>query len=434
MKSHSQRKSELLLQQARQVLAGGVGSGARRDIPIFTERGDGSRIYDVDGNEYIDCLLALGPLILGHRPEPVIRAVTNQITNNGSMYGTAHRLEQEVCRKIIAAVPSAELVSFANSGSEAVLLALRLARACTGKDKIVRFEGHYHGWTDVIAISSAPPLAAAGRPNAPWRVRDSNGTPELYSELVIPQPWNAPEILEETIRRCRYEIAAVITEPIMGNCGCILPKPGYLEFVREITADNDILLIFDEVITGFRVALGGAQAFYGVTPDITTMAKALGGGFPIAAVAGRKEIMDLISNGEVGQYGTYCTSPLVMSAANAVLDELAKPASYEHLFELGERLASGLEEVVSRAGFPVVQQGVGPFFQIFFSDGQIDDYRQAVTMARAEPYRAFCRAMRKRGVLFHPWPLENWFVSTAHTLDDVDEVLNRAEDAIREVV
>lgn len=433
MADYGDSTSKLLFEEAKQSLAGGVGSGARRDVPIFMERGEGSRIYDVDGNEYIDCLLALGPLILGHRPKRVIEAVIEQITERGTMYGTPHRLEREVSEKIIAAVPSAELVCFANSGSEAVLVALRLARAYTGKDKIVRFEGHYHGWTDVIAISSSPPLRAAGLPNAPWPVRDTTGTAELYTQLIIPLPWNAPDALEKAIKRHRHEIAAVIMEPIMGNTGCILPRPGYLEFVREITSDNDIILIFDEVITGFRVALGGAQAYYGVSPDITTMGKALGAGFPVAAVAAKRDIMDFIARGDVGQYGTYCTNPLVMSAANAALDELAQPGTYEHLFDLGESLGRGLVEVISGAGFPVVHQGVGPFFQIFFSDRPVHDYRQAMTMVHAEPYEAFHHAMRKRGVLFHPWPLENWFVSKAHTREDVAEILNRAEDAIREV-
>ena len=438
MTVYDESTSKLLFEKAQRSLTGGVGSGTRSPVlgftpfPLFMERGEGSRIYDVDGNEYIDCLLALGPLLLGHRPKPVIEAVTEQITERGSMFGTPHRLEQEVADKLVAALPSAEQVCFANTGSEAVLVALRLARAFTGKDKFIRFEGHYHGWTDVTAISGFPPLTA-GLPNAPWPVRDSVGIPELYTRVVIPQPWNAPEIVEETIRRKRHEIAAVITEPIMCNTGCIPPRSGYLEFLREVTRENDVLLIFDEVITGFRVSLGGAQAYYNVTPDITTMAKALGAGFPVAAVGGRREIMDLITRRDVVQAGTYCTNPLVMSAANAVLDELARPGTYEHLFEIGESLGKGLVDVISRAGFPVVHQGVGPVFQIFFSEEPVHDYRQATALVSAEPFAAFYQAMRKRGVFFHPWPFETWFVSTAHTHEDVAEILNRAEDAIQEV-
>jgi glutamate-1-semialdehyde 2,1-aminomutase len=433
MTTYEDGLSRQLFESAKSFLAGGVGSGVRAFLPIFVERGSGSHVYDVDENEYIDCLLSLGPLILGHRPERVIQAVTKQLVERGSMYGMPHRLEQVVCQKIIDALPSAELVSFANSGSEAVMLALRVARAFTGKQKIIKFEGHYHGWTDVIAFSSGPPLGAAGLLHAPRPVPDSPATPDLYGDLIIVQPWNNPEILEETIRRNRHEVAAVIMEPIMGNTGCILPKPGYLEFVRKITAENDILLIFDEVITGFRVAFGGAQAYYGVTPDLTTMAKALGGGFPVAAVAGKLEIMDLVARGDVGQYGTYCTSPLVMAAANAVLDELAEPNTYEQFFSLTNRLTSGLVEIITRAGHEVVCQGVGPFFQLFFADGPVHDYRQAATKVRSAPYVAFQRAMQERGVLFHSLPFENWFISKAHSDKDIDEILNKAEDAIRQV-
>lgn len=431
-------KSRALFEEARQKLAGGVGSQARglgmgfSPTPVVMERGKGSRIYDVDGNEYIDCFLCFGPLILGHRPELVIRAVTEQINERGSMFGTPHRLEAEVCGRIIDALPSVDLVSFANSGSEAVLVALRLARAYAGKEKIVRFEGHYHGWTDVIAISTKPPLGA-GLPKAPWPWRDSAGTPEAFTETLIPQPWNDPETLEKTIKRRGHEIAAVITEPVMCNFGCIPPEPGYLEFLREITEENDILLIFDEVITGFRVSYGGAQAHYGVTPDITTMAKALGGGFPVAAVGGKKDIMQLIADGQVMQAGTYCSSPTVMSAANATLKELAKPGTYEHLTAMGEKLATGLEEVISEAGFPVVVQGAGPVLQFFFSEEPVRDYRGGKQNVRTEPYFAFWKAMLDRGIYYHPWPFETLFVSTAHTEEDIDEILNRAEDAIREV-
>jgi glutamate-1-semialdehyde 2,1-aminomutase len=433
METYTDDLSRQLYAVAKTSLAGGVGSGVRKYLPIFIEQGSGSRITDVDGNEYIDCLLSLGPLILGHRPERVIKAVVEQLTQRGSMYGVPHRLEHAVSQKVVEAVPSVELVSFANSGSEAVMLALRLARGFTGKKKIVKFEGHYHGWTDVIAFSSGPPLGAAGLLNAPRPVPDCPSTPDHYGDLLITQPWNNPEVLGETIRRHRHEIAAVITEPIMGNTGCMPPKPGYLEFLRQITAENGIVLIFDEVITGFRVALGGAQAYYGVTPDLTTMAKALGGGFPVAAVGGKKEIMDLVARGDVGQYGTYCTSPLVMAAANAVLEELAEPGTYEQFHHLAGTLKSGLVEIVTRAGHPAVCQGVGPFFQLFFADGPVYDYRQAMTEVREEPYVAFQRAMQERGVLFHPLPFENWFLSKAHTEEEIAEILNRAEDAMREV-
>jgi glutamate-1-semialdehyde 2,1-aminomutase len=427
-----------MYEEARQSFAGGVGSHARsphmgyKPHPVFIARGEGAKIWDVDGNEYIDYALAFGPLILGHRSGPVVDAVVEQVRERGTIYGAPHAWERQVSEKICAAVPSAELVTFANSGSEAVLVALRLARAYAGRDKIIRFEGHYHGWTDPIYISTFPP-DHSGVPHAPWPIRDSAGTPEVYQEVIVPQPWNAPDILEETIKRQGHEIAAVLTEPVMGNFGCIPPEPGYLEFLREITSENDILLIFDEVITGFRLSLGGAQAYFGVTPDLTTMAKALGGGLPVAAVAGRRQILDLIAEREIMQAGTYCTNPVVMAAASATLDELAKPQTYDKLFALGKRLGTGLEEVISAAGFPVTYQGVGPMFQIFFSEEPVRNYREAKSKVNPAPYAAFWRAMLKRGVYFHPWPFECWFVSTAHTDEHVDETLEKAEDAIKDL-
>jgi glutamate-1-semialdehyde 2,1-aminomutase len=426
-------KSQAILEEARKYLTMGVGSPVRAPIPFVIEKGEGSRIYDVDGNEYIDCMMSMGPLILGHRPPRVIAAVTEQISVRGTMYGIPHPLEKEVSRKIVEAVPSAEMVCFANSGSEAVLVALRLARGYTGKDKIVRFEGQYHGWTDVTAFNSFPPLDSVGPFTAPSLVHDSGGTPGTYGELTIPLPWNAPEVLEETVKKHRDEIAAIIMEPIMGNAGGIPPKPGYLEFVRDIATENDVILIFDEIITGFRVAYGGAQSYFDVIPDITTMAKGLGGGFPIAAVGGKKEIMEQIIDGRVMQAGTYCTNPLVMSAANAVLDQLAEPGTYDHLFAIGERMGNGLKEIISRAGHPVVLQGTGPMFQVKFCDEPPCDYRSAAARVRTEPFEDFQRAMMKRGVFFHPWTIELWFVSTAHSHEDVDEVLNAAEQAIKEV-
>jgi glutamate-1-semialdehyde 2,1-aminomutase len=433
MNELSLRKSKTILENAKKYLTMGVGSPVRAPIPFVIERGEGARIYDVDGNGYIDCMMSMGPLILGHRPPKVIAAVKEQISERGTMYGMAHPLEQEVSRKIVEAVPSAEIVCYANSGSEAVLAALRLARGYTGKDKIVRFEGQYHGWTDITAFNSFPPLDSMGPFEAPSLVNDSGGTPKLYGELTIPLPWNAPEVLEETIKKHQHEIAAIIMEPIMGNAGGIPPNPGYLEFVREIATENDIVLIFDEIITGFRVAYGGAQSYFNVIPDITTMAKGLGGGFPIAAVGGKKEIMEQIVDGRVMQAGTYCTNPLVMSAANAVLDQLAEPGTYDHLFGIGERLGSGLKEIISRAGHPVVLQGVGPMFQVKFCEEPPYDYRSAAASVKVEPFEAFQSAMMRRGVFFHPWTIELFFVSTAHSHADVDEILNAAEDAIKEV-
>ena len=439
MQLYETSKSKEMFEQASKSIAGGVGSIARSvgagfaPYPVFMERGEGSKIYDIEGNEYIDYLLAFGPLMLGHRPKKVIDAVKNVLDTRGSMLGTPHDLEHEVAQMLIEAVPCLELVRFGNSGSEVVMSAIRLARAYTGKEKIVRFEGQYHGWTDIIHYSASPPLTVAGLEIAPRSVPASPGMAKCLADTIIVQPWNKPEILERTIRNYKHEIAAIITEPVMGNCGCIAPKKGYLEFLRDITAQNDILLIFDEVITGFRLSYGGAQQYYNVVPDLATFAKALGGGFPIAALGGRKDIMDLIATNKVSHSGTYNTSLTVMAAAKAVLTELKdNEVIYEHLFRMGEKTMNGLAKVLNDAGVPVIAQGVGPMFQLWFSEREITNYREAVEFSRPNQYAAFYKSMLNRGVLFHPNQLENWFVSAAHTDEDVELTLQRAEDAIME--
>lgn len=439
MKLYKTTKSKEMFERSRQSLAGGVGSSARSvaagfsPYPVFMDHGDGAKIYDVDNNEYIDYVLAFGPLILGHRHKKVIDAVKEVLDTRGSMLGTPHQLEYEVSELVIDAMPCVEMVRFGNSGSEAVMSALRLARAYTGKEKIIRFEGHYHGWTDAIHFSAWPPLAAAGLKHAPRSVPASPGIPKCLEDTVIVQPWNDPEILEKTIKNRKHEIAAIITEPVIGNCGCIPPQKGYLEFLRDITSRNEILLIFDEVITGFRLSYGGAQQYYGIIPDIATFAKALGGGFPIAALGGRKDVMELIAAGRVTQTGTYNTNCTVMAAAKAVLTELRDNKDiYQRLFQMGEKLANGIARVLNNSGVPCVAQGVGPMFQIWFSDREITNYRDASELARPEQYHAFYQSMLKRGVFFHPAQFENWFVSTAHTDKDIELTIQIAEDAIIE--
>jgi glutamate-1-semialdehyde 2,1-aminomutase len=439
MQIYQTAKSKELFDRATKSIAGGVGSAARSTIagytpyPIFMEYGEGSKIYDVDGNEYIDYLLALGPLIFGHRPKKIIEAVKNELDAHGSMLGTPHQLEYEVAEMMVEAVPSLELVRFGNSGTEVVMSAIRLARAFTGKEKIVRFEGQYHGMSDIVHFSTAPPLTAAGLENAPRSVPASPGIPKCLADTVIVQPWNNPEILEKTIKNHKHEIAAIITEPIMSNCGCILPKDGYLNFLRDLTAKNDMLLIFDEVITGFRVSYGGAQQYYNVSPDLTTFAKALGGGFPVAALGGKRDIMNLIASGKVNQAGTYNSNPLAMAATKATLSELKNNKSlYEHLFKIGDKVSSGIATVLNDAGVPAIARGVGPMFQVWFSEHEITNYRESAEFSNPKHYHAFFKAMLKRGVLFHPSQSENFFVSTAHTDKDVELTLQIAEDAVKE--
>lgn len=440
MKEYTTEKSKALFEKAKKNIAGGVGSIARSvgsgfsPYPIFMERGDGSKLYDVDGNEYIDYLLAFGPLILGHRPKNIIDSAANTIKEKGSMFGLSHPLEWEVAELIRKAVPSVELVRFGNSGSEVVMSVLRLARAFTGKEKVIRFEGHYHGWTDLIHFSASPPLSppgAAGLEENPNTVFQTPGTPKCFADTIIVQPWNNPEVLEKTIKRHKHEIAAVITEPVMGNCGCIEPKRGYLEFLRGITEENDILLIFDEVITGFRLSYGGAQGYFKIKPDLTTFAKALGAGFPVAAFGGRRAIMELIAENKVHHSGTYNTNLMVMAAAKAVLIQLSQRDTYKNLFENANKIKKGIEKILTDSGIPVICQGIGPMWQFWITERPITNYREAVRFADADTYHKFYIEMIKRGVYFHPNQFENWFISTAHTEDDIDETLNRTQDAVK---
>jgi glutamate-1-semialdehyde 2,1-aminomutase len=378
----------------------------------------------------LDYLLALGPLIHGHAHPFVTEAVTRAIQETGTMFALPYAAEAEAARRIVEAVPSVEFVRFGNSGTEVVLHALRLARAYTGRDVIVRFEGQYHGWADQIEWSHHPNLAAAGPRERPNPVPGSPGIPKVLRDTLLVLPWNDEDAVERLVSERGREIAAIITEPIMGNTGVIPPKPGYLAFLREITKNYGIVLIFDEVITGFRVALGGAQALYGVLPDLTTMAKALGGGFPVAAIGGRREIMGQVADGTVLHAGTYNANVVAVAAAAASLELLGRPGTYEELFRRAERLMSGIAEIFERAGIPVQVQGVGPMFQFWFTDKPVLDYRDAAAHLNSPKYGALARALRERGVLVHPSNIELWFVSTVHTDADIEETLQVFEGAV----
>jgi glutamate-1-semialdehyde 2,1-aminomutase len=429
-------QSARLFAQAQEVIASGVNSTARAPrsgwfpYPLFVAHGKGSRIVDADGNQFIDYLLGLGPMLLGHRPEQVTRAVVDFITRKGTVFALPIADEIDLARKIIAAVPSVEQVHLANTGTEAALYAVRLARAYTRRSKVIRFEGMYHGFSDAVYWSKHPPLAQAGSESEPVPVPQGPGMPIGLKDSLIIQPWNDGDGLERVIRQQGEEIAAVITEPIMCNTGCILPTPGYLERMRQLTREFGIVLIFDEVITGFRVALGGAQQYYGVLPDLTVMAKGFGGGFPVAAVGGKKEILQLVADGTVSMAGTYSGNGIAVSAANATLDFLATPGVYKGLFEKSERLMRGIGERLGSAGFDVKVVGIGPLFQIWFTRSPIHNYRDAVQHTRRDQFRVWWEEMIGRGVLFHPDAFENLFVSFAHSDGDVDGTLQAVEDAL----
>jgi glutamate-1-semialdehyde 2,1-aminomutase len=421
--------SAALYSAAREVVPGGVGSNDRGLVhphPIFVERGAGSRIWDVDGNEYIDYLLAYGPLILGHAHPVLVEAVQRQLSV-GSVYGIPNRLELEVGELLAEIYPSIEMVRYSSSGTEAVLAAMRLARAATGRNLIVKFEGQYHGWLDQVAISYAPSAADAGPAEAPEVVPLSEGQPAgTYADTVVAQ-WNDSEGLERLFDERGSEIAAILTEPLMCNFGVIEPVPGYLARLRELCDKSGAVLIFDEIQTGFRVHLSGVQGLYGVTPDLTCLGKALSGGFPISAVGGRRDIMELIADRRVFHAGTYNSNPLCLAAIPAVVSVLSEPGVYERMESLSGRLRQGLAELLRPIGAYV--QGTNTMFGVGFGPGPGSSMRE---LWRNDPERIFDlkRELRLRGVYTKPTPRDIWYVSTAHTEDDVSETLDRAHTAI----
>jgi glutamate-1-semialdehyde 2,1-aminomutase len=426
-------RSIALYGQALQSVAGGVTSNFRyggAPVPLFFERGQGSRLTDVDGNSYIDYVLGNGPAILGHAPEPVIRAVAETLAD-GQVYAGQHRREIELAETLVRLIPCAELVRFASSGSEAIHAALRLARAFTGRPKIVKFEGHYHGWFDNIYVSVRPSLNEAGPASQPVPVAESPGQSEAVLGDVIVLGWNDLERLEDAFREHGGEIAGVIMEPVMCNSGVVPPAPGYLEGVRRLCSEHGALLIFDEVITGFRLGIDGAQGRFGVTPDLATFAKAIAAGFPLSAIAGRRDVMELVYTAGVVHGGTYNGNVQSLAASLAGLTELQRDegAAYRRMEANGARLRDGLKEIADRNGVAAIVQGFGPIFALAFTDEEaITDYRSAqrVDLDRRS---AFAQAMMDRGV--RPTTRGTWFMSAAHSEADIDETLEAAEAAMR---
>jgi len=422
-----------LFEAACRVIPGGVNSTARATwsgwtpYPLFVESGQGSRLRDVDGNEYIDYLLGLGPMIFGHRPPRVTQAVVDFIQQRGTVFALPTADEARLAEKIIAAVPSVDQVRLCNTGTEAVLYATRLARAYTGRRKIIRFEGMYHGFSDGVYWSKHPSIQKAGPDDRPVPVPQGPGMPKGVEENLIILPWNDAQVLADTIKREGDNIAAVLTEPVMCNTGCILPKPGYLEAVRELTQQHGIVLIFDEVITGFRLGLAGAQGRLGIKPDLSVFAKGIGGGFHVAAMGGNAKIMELVANGTVSMAGTYTANGIAVAAANAALDELTTPGLYQKLDAVSDELRLGLGKVLRDAGLPAYVVGLGPLMQVWFAREEIHNYRDAERHADQKIFRSWWEGMLGKGVLFHPGAYENLFVSTAHTHADVAATLDTAK-------
>ncbi len=429
-------RSEQLLQRAKKSIAGGDNSTMRvlpYHVPLVATRGEGCRVWDADDREYLDLNMAYGPLLLGHRPSKVLDAVSYQIYKSGSQLGFPTEISIRVAEKLKRLFPAMELVRFSSTGTEAAAHALRLARAHTGKPKIIAFEGHYHGWSDTAfhryhAQLSELPAEGFG-PALPGTL-GMNGGPHD----VIVCGWNDVDLLSRCLEKHRGQVAAVVMEPIAGNCGVIPPLPDYHSQARQLAHAHGALLIFDEVITGMRVAAGGAQELYGVRPDITIVSKALGGGFPVSAFGARAEIMNGIAQGKLFHGGVYSGNAAVLAACEAVLDEVLDngPSMYAHLAEMSRRLAGGLSDVLSRHGAPHVVQSVGAMLSPLLTHqpvGPMVNYRQVRGQGDFDTYIRWQHAAQERGLYFHPNMFEPLYLSTAHQADDIDRALEIFEDA-----
>lgn len=426
-------RSRSLSERAQVVIAGGVSSDARRStsVPLYVDRGMGARLWDVDGNEYIDYVLGQGPLILGHSAPGIAAAVQAQ-TARGQAYSAQHEREVEVAETICRLVPCAERVRFNSVGSEAVHAAWRLARAYTGRDRILKFEGHYHGWLDPALYSVHPPLDQAGPAEAPVAVPGTRGQTPGGADALVVAPWNDFAALARLMERHEGNIAAVTLEPVLCNTGCISPVPGYLEGVQQLCRDHGALLIFDEVITGFRLAPGGAQEYLGITPDLAIFGKAVAGGYPLSVLAGKAEFMDMIGRGEVGHAGTFNSNPIVIEAAAATLAELTRDngTAYTRLFETGEALMRGIRSAAAEAGVPMLVEGPGPIFQLYLTEEPVvRDYRAFAGTDLAGLQRVQ-RALLERGVNTIGRGL--WFVSTAHGNAEIEQTLDIVRDILAE--
>ncbi len=424
-------QSRSLYERACRVLAGGVSSEFRKygpPHPLFYSHGQGSRIVDVDGNESLDFTLSQGPLILGHSHPRVLDEVA-RASAEGQLFAGQHVRELELAETLQRLIPCAELLRFSLSGSEADHAALRLARAVTGRPKFLRFEGHYHGWFDNVAVGiSAPSLAALGDYEHPTPVRWTAGLPADVESQCLVLPWNNLALVERTLESRHAEVAAIITEPVMCNSGCIEPAAGFLQGLRDLCDRRGIVLIFDEVITGFRLGLGGAQQHYRVIPDLAVFGKAMASGYPISVLAGRRRLMEKIAGGSVIHAGTMNSGNPSIAAAQATLDVLETDNVHPRLYELGQRLMNGLRGASQRAGHPLLVQGPGPMFHTGFTPlDKVRDFRDTLTYDKPR-YAAFVAAMQERGIRLIGRGL--WYISAAHTVEDIDHCIATAESVL----
>jgi glutamate-1-semialdehyde 2,1-aminomutase len=424
-------QSQDLFAAAQRHIPGGVNSPVRafRGVggnPVFFENAAGPYLFDTDGNRYIDYVGSWGPMILGHAHPLVIEAVSERIPK-GLSFGAPTELETRMADKVCELVPSIDLVRMVSSGTEATMSAIRLARGYTGRDKLVKFEGCYHGHSDSLLVKAGSGALTLGEPSSP-------GVPAALAELTVTLDYNELDRVRDTFARIGGEIAGVIVEPVAGNMNCIPPEPGFLEGLRELCDRHGAVLIFDEVMTGFRVARGGAQELYGVTPDLTTLGKVIGGGMPVGAFGGRREVMEKISPlGPVYQAGTLSGNPVAMAAGLKTLELICQPGFYRELGEKTEKLVRGLSDLATANGIPLTTNRAGGMFGIFFTDAErVSDFAGS-TACDQEGFRAFFHAMLERGVYLAPSAFEAGFVSSAHSEDDIADTLSAAAETFEAI-
>ncbi|MCW5581248.1 MAG: glutamate-1-semialdehyde 2,1-aminomutase [Luteimonas sp.] len=428
--NHAQSHS--LFSRARALLPGGVNSPVRAfksvgGEPFFVARADGPYLYDVDGNRYVDYVGSWGPMIVGHN-HPKVRAAVQEAVDNGLSYGAPCPAEVTMAERITALVPSCEMVRMVNSGTEATLSAIRLARGATGRSCIVKFEGCYHGHGDSFLVKAGSGALTFGTPTSP-------GVPKALADLTLTLPYNDFDAATALFDAAGADIAGLIIEPVVGNANCLPPRDGYLQHLRTLCTKHGALLIFDEVMTGFRVALGGAQARYGITPDLSTFGKIIGGGMPVGAYGGRRELMTQVSPaGPIYQAGTLSGNPVAMAAGLAMLELISVPGFHDRLEASTHALCDGLESAAREAGVPFTTTRVGAMFGLFFTDAPtVDTYAQAVACDTAA-FNRFFHAMLERGVFLAPSAFEAGFMSSAHDGAAIDATLSAARGAFREIV
>lgn len=423
MRSYEKSKAAFL--EAKQLMPGGVNSPVRafksvKMDPIFMARGKGSKIYDIDGNEYIDYVLSWGPLIHGHTNERVVEAI-KKVTELGTSFGAPTISENELAKLVIDRVPSIEIVRMVSSGTEATMSALRLARGYTGRNKILKFEGCYHGHGDSLLIKAGSGVATLGLPDSP-------GVPEGVAQNTITVPYNDLESVKMAFEQFGDDIAGVIVEPVAGNMGVVPPQPGFLEGLRDITERYGTVLIFDEVMTGFRVDYQCAQGYFGVTPDLTCLGKVIGGGLPVGAYGGKAEIMERIApSGPIYQAGTLSGNPLAMTAGYETLVQLT-PNSYQEFGRKADRLEEGLQEAASKYDIPHTVNRAGSMIGFFFTNEEVINYEKAKT-SNLDYFATFYREMANNGVFLPPSQFEGLFLSTAHSDEDIEKTIEAAEKA-----